>query len=350
MYMRLGFAIATHLDADVLLLDEVFAVGDEAFQRKCFGKIFEFKSRGGTIVFVSHDAAAVERLCERAILLRAGQRRVRRRRRTTRCGATTRCWPRTSDPAERERRPAGVGERGGAGRPSIRLEDADGSRAAQFLSGEPLVAAASRRGRAAPARPRGSPSSSATPPAPCWARPRRTLGELGWSTDGTGDWVRFEIDSLPLADGRFQVSRRARRTPAGTSTTASQRAAEFVVYPDADSRGRFGWTASWALADAPAAVESGVSSRTCPDWPSLIELAPELQFKHYTVAEARLPADTLIKLAGMPLSTVAICADLEHNVFNAQHTDPAVVEALRPTHWFELAEWSTTGPGTVRDF
>ena len=56
MYMRLGFAIAAFLDADMLLLDEVFAVGDEAFQRKCFGRIFEFKQRGGTIVFVSHDA------------------------------------------------------------------------------------------------------------------------------------------------------------------------------------------------------------------------------------------------------------------------------------------------------
>jgi ABC-type polysaccharide/polyol phosphate transport system ATPase subunit len=72
MYMRLGFAIAAHIDADVLLLDEVFAVGDEQFQRKCFGKIFEFKQRGGTIVFVSHDAAAVERLCDRAVLLRKG--------------------------------------------------------------------------------------------------------------------------------------------------------------------------------------------------------------------------------------------------------------------------------------
>src|SRR5262249_33627816 len=67
MYMRLGFAIASHIDADVLLLDEVFAVGDEQFQRRCFGKIFEFKQRGGTIVFVSHDASAVERLCDRAI-------------------------------------------------------------------------------------------------------------------------------------------------------------------------------------------------------------------------------------------------------------------------------------------
>src|SRR5207253_530390 len=72
MYMRLGFAIASHMEANVLLLDEVFAVGDEAFQRKCFGKIFEFKQRGGTIVFVSHDAASVERLCDRAVLLKDG--------------------------------------------------------------------------------------------------------------------------------------------------------------------------------------------------------------------------------------------------------------------------------------
>ncbi len=76
--MRLGFSVAAHIQADVLLLDEVFAVGDEEFQRKCFGKIHEFKNRGGTIVFVSHDAQAVERLCDRAVLLRQGDGRVRR--------------------------------------------------------------------------------------------------------------------------------------------------------------------------------------------------------------------------------------------------------------------------------
>ena len=74
MAMRLGFAIAAFLQADVLLLDEVFAVGDENFQRKCFGVIAAFKSRGGTILFVSHDAQAVERLCERSILLAAGEK------------------------------------------------------------------------------------------------------------------------------------------------------------------------------------------------------------------------------------------------------------------------------------
>ena len=72
--MRLGFAIAAFLQADVLLLDEVFAVGDENFQRKCFGVIAAFKSQGGTILFVSHDAQAVERLCERSILLSSGEK------------------------------------------------------------------------------------------------------------------------------------------------------------------------------------------------------------------------------------------------------------------------------------
>src|SRR5690242_10670147 len=73
MFMRLGFSVASHIRSDVLLLDEVFAVGDEQFQRKCFGKIAEFKHRGGTILFVSHDAQAVERLCDRAVLLRQGE-------------------------------------------------------------------------------------------------------------------------------------------------------------------------------------------------------------------------------------------------------------------------------------
>src|SRR5262249_18723993 len=68
MFMRLGFSVAAHIEADVLLLDEVFAVGDEDYQRKCFAKIAEFKRRGGTIVFVSHDAQSVERLCDRAVL------------------------------------------------------------------------------------------------------------------------------------------------------------------------------------------------------------------------------------------------------------------------------------------
>lgn len=73
MQMRLAFAISSHVNPDVLLLDEVLAVGDEAFQRKCYGRIFEFRRAGGTLVFVSHDPGAVERVCDRAILLEGGE-------------------------------------------------------------------------------------------------------------------------------------------------------------------------------------------------------------------------------------------------------------------------------------
>ncbi len=73
MYVRLGFAIAAHLEPDVLLLDEVLAVGDAAFQVKCFERIKAMREEQKTIVFISHDLSAVERLCSRAILMHRGQ-------------------------------------------------------------------------------------------------------------------------------------------------------------------------------------------------------------------------------------------------------------------------------------
>ena len=73
MYVRLGFSIAAHLDPDILLLDEVLAVGDASFQRKCIQRITELKKNGTTIVFISHDLRAVQQLCDRVILLKRGQ-------------------------------------------------------------------------------------------------------------------------------------------------------------------------------------------------------------------------------------------------------------------------------------
>jgi ABC-type polysaccharide/polyol phosphate transport system ATPase subunit len=72
MYMRLGFAIAAHVDPEVLLVDEVLAVGDEPYQRKCLDKIAEFRQQGRTIVLVSHDLDAVRDHCERCVWLDAG--------------------------------------------------------------------------------------------------------------------------------------------------------------------------------------------------------------------------------------------------------------------------------------
>lgn len=73
MYVRLGFSIAAHLEPDILLLDEVLAVGDASFQKKCLERISELKEAGTTIVFISHDLRAVERLCQRVLLLKRGQ-------------------------------------------------------------------------------------------------------------------------------------------------------------------------------------------------------------------------------------------------------------------------------------
>ena len=74
-----------------------------------------------------------------------------------------------------------------------------------------------------------------------------------------------------------------------------------------------------------------MSSRTCPDWPKLM----------------RLPAEALMNIPDVPLGAVAICCDLERHVFYAAHTDPRVGGALRETHWYELAEWSSSGPGSA---
>jgi ABC-type polysaccharide/polyol phosphate transport system ATPase subunit len=72
MFMRLGFAVATEVDPDILLIDEILAVGDAPFQQKCLARINDFCNRGKTIVFVSHDLSSVRRLCSRALLIENG--------------------------------------------------------------------------------------------------------------------------------------------------------------------------------------------------------------------------------------------------------------------------------------
>ena len=73
MYMRLAFAVAAHLEPEILVVDEVLAVGDAEFQKKCLGKMSDVAKGGRTVIFVSHNMGAVQTLCTRAVLLRAGQ-------------------------------------------------------------------------------------------------------------------------------------------------------------------------------------------------------------------------------------------------------------------------------------
>src|SRR3989440_9516094 len=73
MYVRLAFAVAAHLNPEILVVDEVLAVGDVAFQKKCLGKMNEVRQGGRTVLFVSHNMAAVENLCSRAVVLHFGE-------------------------------------------------------------------------------------------------------------------------------------------------------------------------------------------------------------------------------------------------------------------------------------
>src|SRR5213078_2779239 len=73
MYVRLAFAVAAHLNPEILVVDEVLAVGDIAFQNKCLGKMSEVSEGGRTVIFVSHNMAAIQNLCKRGIVLSQGK-------------------------------------------------------------------------------------------------------------------------------------------------------------------------------------------------------------------------------------------------------------------------------------
>lgn len=73
MYMRLAFSVAIHVDADILLVDEILAVGDAGFQEKCFNRLKEIKANGATIVIVSHALSQIEDICDRSIWLKNGK-------------------------------------------------------------------------------------------------------------------------------------------------------------------------------------------------------------------------------------------------------------------------------------
>jgi ABC-type polysaccharide/polyol phosphate transport system ATPase subunit len=245
MYMRLGFAIASHMEANILLLDEVFAVGDEAFQRKCFGKIFEFKQRGGTIVFVSHDAASVERLCDRAVLLKDGA--------VAFDGPThdaiiayRRLLAGERNPEERA---AGLKEWGGdvARVENVRLLGDDGEERPQLLAGESFTLALDiAADRAIP------------PPRLSWelrddagvlvAGRDVSVAEHGWNESTRSLPLRFSADRPPFADGRFHLRLDLADELGETQYHSLDDASVFVVYPADEARGLVRIEGRWSPA------------------------------------------------------------------------------------------------------
>ena len=241
MYMRLGFSVAAHIRADVLLLDEVFAVGDEDFQRKCFGKINEFKQRGGTIVFVSHDAQAVERLCDRAVLLRQGEVAFDGPTRD----AIAQYRQLLADDRSPDEVTAGLRE-WGSGEARIvaaQLLDADGDERLQVAAGEAVVV-------------RLVVSSERDVPPPNVSLELRdddgvVLGvvtqatdELGWTGHAGERELLFELDRLPLADGRFHLRCALVEADGGRLLHSLDDAVRFFVFPTGDQTGAVlpGWS------------------------------------------------------------------------------------------------------------
>ena len=76
MYMRLAFSIAINVEAEIILIDEILSVGDHHFQQKCREKLFDLKNSGKTIVIVSHDLGSLQNLCERAVWIYNGEKKM----------------------------------------------------------------------------------------------------------------------------------------------------------------------------------------------------------------------------------------------------------------------------------
>ena len=327
--MRLGFSVAAHIQADVLLLDEVFAVGDEEFQRKCFGKIAEFKNRGGTIVFVSHDAQAVERLCDRAVLLRQGEVAFDGPTREA-IAAYRRLLAADANPDELA---AGLREWGsGEARiVSAQLLDADGDERSQFAAGEPVTVRCRRLG------------ARRASPAPLVSLELRDDGglvlggvsqataELGW--DGARGRARASLPDRPAPARRrplpppLRAGRR--RRAAGCCTRSTTRCGSSSSRP-APSPGAVLLDGDWTMQEIGdrRANRTVVSTRACPDWPQLMEIAPSSS-SGTTRCARRSCRPTRSSGSRASTSTPSRSAATSRPRLQPEHTDPAVVAALR---------------------
>jgi ABC-type polysaccharide/polyol phosphate transport system ATPase subunit len=247
MHMRLGFAIAAYIEADVLLLDEVFAVGDEAFQRKCVDRVMQFRERGGTLCFVSHDAAAVERLCERAVLLTHG--------RVEYDGETGEALKRYQKLLAAEEAPAEIGaglREWGSGEVrvvEVGTETADGRPVEVFVSGDPMTV-------------RLRLVAEETVPAPRLSLELRDSGglllgasvvdldEVGWTAEPREHSLRFSVERLPLGEGDFQLAITLTDGSGSKQYHRIDRAAAFSVNAEDSARGLLRFEGEWTAEGA----------------------------------------------------------------------------------------------------
>jgi len=244
MFMRLGFSVAAHIRSDVLLLDEVFAVGDEQFQRKCFGKIHEFKHRGGTILFVSHDAQAVERLCDRAVLLRQG--------RVAFDGPTREAIAAYRQLLAAEVNPDELGaglREWGSGEARIvtaQLLDESGEARMQFAAGEPVTVELVVDSQSQLAPPKVSLELRDDGGLVLGTAAQETA-ELGWNGAAGERTLRFRLDRLPLADGTFHLRVSLADAASGRLLHSLEDALRFLVFPAGEETGAVLLDGTWTM-------------------------------------------------------------------------------------------------------
>jgi ABC-type polysaccharide/polyol phosphate transport system ATPase subunit len=246
MQLRLAFSVASHVTPDVLLLDEVLAVGDEAFQRKCFGRISTFRRGGGTLVFVSHDPAAVERICDRVVLLVEG--------------AVIAEGPPAEVLAVYHRLLAGGGGRPSAetaedARPqwgnreavieAIRLIGAGGA-TDRFVNGEPFAVELDVAARERVEAPVFGLAIHTTEGVLCYGT-NTVLDSLPVAELRGAATVRFEVPHLNLHEGRFTVTAAIHSQDHATVYHWLDRWVEFSVFPQATGLGIVDASGRWSL-------------------------------------------------------------------------------------------------------
>jgi ABC-2 type transport system ATP-binding protein len=226
MQVRLAFSVMVRSDADVLLIDEVLAVGDAAFQQKCFDAFERLRSEGRTIVLVTHDMALVERFCDRALLLEQGRveldgapEEVARRYLEVNLAGATRRTP---------------GERGPATIVDAWLEDRDGERVLSARHGEPLRAEVTIEAHEPVARPMLDVWLDDSAGVRVFATSTEALdGPVGPLAAGARVRLRLEVENR-LAPGRYRLgcSLLSESRSPGNVLALSEHAAEFMVVAD----------------------------------------------------------------------------------------------------------------------
>ena len=238
MFLRLGFSIAAHLDADVLLIDEVLAVGDDAFQRKCLHRIAEQIAGGTTIVLVSHDLPAVERICRRLVVLDHG--------RVAYDGAVAEglAFYRRAMGTDSARTASlrGGDEPGGLEVVELELQDREGRPAAVFAPGESLRLMAAVHANAELSAPVLALEFATLEGAVLF----RSSCRIGPGVADEAIRVGFEIERLGLLGGDFHVLARAGEA-AVVEALPAQRMVTFSVAAGEGGEGSVDLRGTWSL-------------------------------------------------------------------------------------------------------